>query len=149
MRCTLHHLLNLTLIGLCLSPGEMYGQTRAKAGLKDRNVLRELCGAIYWHQPVHPEQTGTDSEEQGLILWDHVRLKTVTERTWRDTHAQSPSPRSATRPCGPDSWLYVAELSHATGKRNNIQVLLLIQVPKINIMCGLVQKSSLFYLSSA
>lgn len=53
----------------------MHGQTRTKVGLQDRNVLCQLCGAVHWHESVHPEQTGTDPEEPQRLLWDNVRLK--------------------------------------------------------------------------
>lgn len=63
-------------------PGEVHGQAGAQAGLQDRGVLRQLRGAIHWHQPVHPQQTGADPEGQGLHLRDHNRLRTVSRRDW-------------------------------------------------------------------
>lgn len=70
-------------MALSLLPGEVYGETRAQDGLEGRSLLRELCGALHRHQPVYPEQTGTDPEEPGLILRDHDRLRRAADGTQR------------------------------------------------------------------
>lgn len=114
----------------------MYGQTGAKAGLEDRNVLRQLCGAIHWHQPVYPQQTGTDSEGQELVLGDDGRLSAVPEMT---EMAQAYGWCPAARPFSPGSWPHAAEPSPQLGKE---QQCYLLQVPNTGLTpcvdsCGL------------
>lgn len=79
-------------------------------------MLRQLCGAIHWHQPVYPQQTGTDSEEPGLILRDDGRLSAVPKMT---EMAQACGWCSAAEPFSPESWPHAAELSPRPEKGND------------------------------
>lgn len=97
-----------------LSAGQMYGQTRAKDGLKDRNVLGQLCGAIHRHQPVYPQQTRTDSEEPERALRDDGLLSAVPEMTGM---AQACGWCSMAKSFSPESWPHAAELSPRPEKR--------------------------------
>lgn len=110
MPCIIHHLQHYPKHSP-LSAGEMYGQTRAEAGLKDRDVLRQLRGAIHRHQPVHPQQTGTDPKEPGLVLRDDGRLSAVPGATGM---AQACGWCSVAKPFSPESWPHDAEPEKGT-----------------------------------